>query len=59
MERVGDLKQHYPRTAKEVIKAFESPFSLQQPLRISQGLKIKDVPMIRRQRESKTAYNEE
>lgn len=60
MEKVNALKLHYPRTMKEIAKAFDSSSApLHQPLRISQGLKIKDVPMIRRKRESKISLIDE
>lgn len=60
MDKVYELRLTHPRTSKEIMKAMGNPLtSFQQPLKISQGLKIKEVPMIRRKRESKTNLIEE
>lgn len=50
--KIGELKSTHPRTAKEIMKSFGNPLS-NLTERINQGLKIKDISLIKRRRESK------
>lgn len=50
--KIEELKSSHPCTAKEILKTFGNPLHA-LPGRISQGLKIKDVALIKKRRESK------
>lgn len=53
--KIGELRSTHPRTAKEITKSFGNPLN-NLPERINQGLKIKDISLIKRRRESKINF---